>query len=114
MTKRSEEKLEKVTTSSGNIFADLGLPHSEEDMLKVKIAHAIALTVKERNLTQSEAAKIIGTDQAKVSALFRGRLEGFSIDRLFLFLVMLGRDVDIRISKKLGKKPGRLRVSNAA
>lgn len=78
--------METVTTSSGNIFADLGLPHSEEDMLKVKIAHAIALTVKQRGLTQSEAAKMIGTDHAKASDLFRGRLHGFAVEQLSLFL----------------------------
>lgn len=114
MSDNIHETRDRVIDSSGNVFADLNLPHGEEYMLKVKIAHAIASTVKKRDLTQSQAAAIIGTDQAKVSALFRGRLEGFSIDRLFQFLLLLGRDVDIHISKRYRKETGRLRVTNAA
>lgn len=100
-----------VVDSTGNVFADLGLPSGEEDMVKVNIARAITNTIKKRGLTQAEAAKIIGTDQAKVSALLRGRLRGFSVERLFVFLLMLGRDVDIHISKRYrSNERGRLKI----
>ena len=59
-----------------------------------RIADAIA----ERKLTQAQAADILGIDQPKVSALVRGKLEGFSIDRLLRFLNALGRDVEIIVS----------------
>lgn len=100
----------EVVDSTGNVFADLGLPVSEEDMLKVHIAHAIAVTLRKRDLTQIEAAKIIGADQAKVSALLKGRLKGFSVERLIHFLVRLGRDVDVKISKSHRDRPGKIRV----
>jgi predicted XRE-type DNA-binding protein len=103
-----------VHDSSGNVFADLGLPCAEEDMLKVKIAHAITVTVRRRGLTQAEAGRIIKVDQAKVSALLRGRLRGFSVERLVLFLVALGRDVDIMISKEHAHREGRIRGKAAA
>ena len=72
-----------VTDSSGNVFADLNLPSTEEDMLKVQIARAISNTIEKRGLTQSDAAAKLGTDQAKISAITRGRLKEFKIDRLF-------------------------------
>jgi predicted XRE-type DNA-binding protein len=98
------------TESSGNVFADLGLPHSEEDMLKVEIARAIANAIERRKLTQVAAAGVLRTDQAKISAIVRGRLKDFSADRLLSFLVALGHDIEINISKRGKKVPGRIRV----
>jgi predicted XRE-type DNA-binding protein len=103
-----------VRESSGNVFADLDLPHSPEDMLKIEIAHAISTTIRNRDLTQAAAGKIIGVDQAKVSALLRGRLTGFSIERLVLFLTELGRDVEIKISRSHSDRKGAVRVRFAA
>ena len=88
---------ERVTHGSSNIFADLGLPNADEHFAKVRIAHQIRLIIDRENLNQNEAAKRLGVDQPKVSALLRGRLAGFSMERLFHFLNKLGRDVTIRI-----------------
>jgi predicted XRE-type DNA-binding protein len=106
--KHSDKKV--VTDSSGNIFADLKLPSSDEDILKVKIAHAISVTIERRGLTQVEAASILRTDQAKVSAIVRGRLKDFSTERLFNFLTALGFDVDVNITPRAKETPGRIRV----
>ncbi len=64
-------------------------------------AHQISELIEIRHLTQSDAAKILGVDQPKVSALMRGKLSGFSIDRLFRFLNALGSNVEIRITPNL-------------
>jgi len=111
MTKPQEIK---VHASAGNVFADLGLPHSKEDMLKVEIARVISATIKSRGLTQAEAGAIMGIDQAKVSTLVRGRLQGFSIERMILFVVKLGRDVNISISREHSDREGRVCVKTAA
>jgi predicted XRE-type DNA-binding protein len=103
-----------VVNSSGNVFVDLGIEMSDEDMLKVQIARAINNTIQRRELTQQQAAEIINTDQAKVSALLRGNLKGFGVERLFRFLLLLGRDVDIRVSHKLKPDRGRIRFHNVA
>jgi predicted XRE-type DNA-binding protein len=113
MAKRRDDDV-TVHESSGDVFADLGLAHSAEDRLKVEIAHAISATICSRNLTQAAAGKIIGVDQAKVSALLRGRLTGFSVERLVLFLTELGRDVEIRISRSHSGHKGAVRVRSAA
>lgn len=111
MSKDPDKALPKHTKSSGNVFADLGLPSSAEDMLKVEIAQAIGKTIERRGLTQVEAAKKLGTDQAKISAIVRGRLKDFALDRLFSYLVALGHDVDIRISQRARRTEGRIRVT---
>ena len=91
----------QVYSSSGNVFADLGLPNADELLIKAALAHQISELIEMRHLTQSEAAKTLGVDQPKVSALMRGKLSGFSTDRLFRFLNALGSNVEIRISPNL-------------
>ena len=86
-----------VERSSGNVFADLGLKNPEELLAKAELVQRIAGIIAERKLTQARAAKLLGIDQPKVSALLRGKLGGFSTDRLFRFLNALGRDVEIVI-----------------
>jgi predicted XRE-type DNA-binding protein len=102
---------DRIVEGSGDVFADLGLPHGEEDILKIHIALAITNTLRKRGLTQAQAAKIVGTDQAKISAILRGRVKGLSADRLMRYLVALGRDVEVRISPRSAvDRPGRIRV----
>jgi predicted XRE-type DNA-binding protein len=104
-------QVEQVHASSGNVFADLGLPDAEERFAKAVISQAIAREIEARALTQSEAAKLLGTTQPKVSDVVRGRLAGFSMDRLFRFLTALGMDVRVEVSPSSARSPGRLRVS---
>ena len=111
---KTQQRDDEVIKSSGNVFADLGLPSSPEYMLKAEIVRAIAGTINKRKLTQAAAGEIIGVDQAKVSALLRGRLTGFSIERLVMFLVKLGRDVEITISREHANREGKVRVKAAA
>ncbi len=95
--KKRDEACVSVEESSGNVFADLGLKNPEELLAKAQLVQRIADIIAERKLTQARAAKLLGVDQPKVSALLRGKLEGFSTDRLFRFLNALGRDVEIII-----------------
>jgi predicted XRE-type DNA-binding protein len=90
----------KVTSSSGNVFADLGLANSDELLIKAELVRQISNLIDATKLTQAEAAKILGIDQPKVSALLNGKLSGFSTDRLFRFLNALGSDVEIRVIPK--------------
>jgi predicted XRE-type DNA-binding protein len=86
--------------SSGNVFEDLGLPESGELLAKSELVRQIASIVGHRHLTQAQAAEILGTTQPKVSDLLRGRLAGFSMERLIRFLNALDRDVQILVSVK--------------
>jgi predicted XRE-type DNA-binding protein len=87
----------KVTKSSGNVFADIGFDAADAEALAVK-SDLIALlgrAIKQRNLTQSEAAHICGTEQGTMSKVLRGRLSSVTIDRLARWLLALGWNVEI-------------------
>ena len=103
-----------VTPSSGNVFADLGLPRAEEKLTQVRLAVALNQTIKTRRLSQAAAARVLGINQPKISALAHYRLEGFSVERLMRFLNALGRDVEIVVHKKpTSRKIGRILVTAA-
>jgi predicted XRE-type DNA-binding protein len=87
----------KVQSSSGNVFADLGLANADELLIKAELVRQISNSIDAKDLTQTEAAKLLGIDQPKVSALLNGKLSGFSTERLFKFLNALGSDVEIRV-----------------
>ena len=100
------------TPSSGNVFADLKLPHADDLLAKAELAAKIIAEIQRRRLTQSQAAAILGIDQPKVSALKQGRLSGFSIERLMRLLLRLGRDVEITVKRRSGSgSAARLRVA---
>jgi len=80
---------------SGNVFADLGLPNAGELEAKADLALEISRAIADQGLTQAEAADVLGIDQPKVSALVRGRLSGFSMERLYRYLNALGKDIEI-------------------
>ena len=90
----------EITTSSGNVFADLGLPNSDKMLVKAELARKISNAITARHITQAEAAELLAIDQPKVSALMRGRLTGFSLERMFRFLNALEIDVEIRVKPK--------------
>jgi predicted XRE-type DNA-binding protein len=89
-----------ITEGSGNVFADMGVPEPEHVLAKAKLAAKIAAAIEEEELTQIEAAERLGTDQSKVSAIVRGRLDQFSTERLLQYAQMIGYDVEIRFSRR--------------
>lgn len=99
MNKTENEEI-AVHTSSGNLFADLGRPDAEEALARVRLAQQIAEIIERKELSQTDAAELMGLDQPKVSALVRGRLSGFSTDRLLRCLMSLGQDVEIIVRDK--------------
>ena len=86
--------------SSGNVFADLNLPHAADLLAKAELASKIIEEIQRRRLTQSQAAVLLGIDQPKISALKQGRLSGFSIERLLRLLLRLGRNIEIKVTAK--------------
>ncbi len=97
--------------SSGNVFADLNLPEADDLLAKAELAGKILAEIQRRRMTQTQAAAILGIDQPKISALKQGKLSGFSIERLMRFLLLLGRDIEITVKGKPGRRStARLRV----
>lgn len=91
---------EKVTHGTASVFADLGFPDASEREAKLRLAYAFNRVLDERNLSQSDAAKVLGLTQPKVSALRHYKLTGFSVERLMNLLTALDRDVEIVIRPK--------------
>jgi predicted XRE-type DNA-binding protein len=83
-----------------NVFADLWYARPEEAAAKAELAHKITKIIERRKLIQAEGAQVLEVDQPKVSALKRGKLSGFSLDRLVRFLVLLGSDVEIVVKEQ--------------
>jgi len=99
----------KHEQSSGNVFSDVGLP--EDYLAKADLVATIDQIVSERELTQTEAAALLGIDQPRVSAMLRGKLDLFSLDKLISFVSRLGNAVEIRISKRQPEGSGLTVVS---
>ena len=97
-TKRKSARKAAVTESSSNVFADLGLPSAEQEMMKARLTLQIYRIIQARGLTQTEAGKILGVPQPQVSALTRNRAGNFSVGRLIDFLTALGQDVKITVT----------------
>jgi predicted XRE-type DNA-binding protein len=117
LTPEEEVKAMKESTavekSSGNVFADLGLPDAKDMYVKAVLAMKINDILKQRKLTQKEAAAILNVTQTRVSALNSGRkLREFSIDMLIGFLTRLDQDVEIVVKRKpRSHSAGEIRVA---
>jgi predicted XRE-type DNA-binding protein len=104
----------RITRGSKNVFSDLGFPDAEERQTKLRLAYTINTILEERRFTQIEAARVLGASQPKVSALTNYKLDGFSVERLMIFLTALDRDVQIVIKKKpRSRSSGRISVEAA-
>ena len=107
-------KVDAVTRSSGNVFADLQVAGADEKLTKVRLAVAINRILEKEGLRQAKAAKLLRLNQPKISALANYRLDGFSVERLMRFLNALDRDIEIIIRRKRqSKRAGTILVTAA-
>ena len=111
MANRSNDPAEGIVRGTGNVFADLGYPDAKERQAKLRLACALNQVLDQRKLTQARAAKILGVNQPKVSALRRYKLAGFSVERLMTLLTALDQDVEIVIKRKpRSRRTGRISI----
>jgi predicted XRE-type DNA-binding protein len=92
--KNKPENIE-YSVSSGNVYADFGFSNPEEAKTKADLAMLITEIIKEKDITQQQAADLMNIDQPKVSKIIRGLLSEFSIERLLKFVLALGFDIEI-------------------
>lgn len=88
------------TESSGNVFADMGLPDAEELLLKSDLSIRLQTILEERGLTDAQAATALGLTPAQLSVLHRGRVSDFTVGQLIKCLNRLGSDVEVRIAAR--------------
>jgi predicted XRE-type DNA-binding protein len=111
-TKKARSRVSRVTEGSGNVFAELGLPSPEQELLKARLTLQIYAILKDSGMTQVEIAKILGVQQPQVSLLMRNRAGNFSVGRLMEFLTALRQDVEITV-RPTRKEHGALSVISA-
>ena len=89
----------RVTKGSENVFVDCGFPPAEAENLRIRAKLMMALTgyIKERKITQSRAAGIMGASQPRISDLLRGKIGLFTIDTLVNMVTAAGLKVDVDI-----------------
>lgn len=102
-----------VTRSGGNVFADLGFENPDEELAKADLAIGIGRAIAARGLTSIAAASLVGLSEETLSKLLIGRTGEFPIDRLILFLNLLGQDVEIRIRPAAVERTAHLSVAVA-
>ena len=111
-SKKTRSRGGHITEGSGNIFADMGLPNSEQELIKAQLTLQIYSILKGSGMTQVEIGKILGVQQPQVSLLLRNRSGNFSVGRLMEFLTALRRDVEITV-RPTRKEHGALSVVSA-
>jgi predicted XRE-type DNA-binding protein len=110
MSKR-KARVAEVAIGTTNVYADLGYADADEMLIKAQLVTKIAEIIKRKNLTQTQAADLLGMPQPKLSNLLRGRFRGVSERRLMDCLTKLGRDVEIVVkAAPRSRSSGRLSV----
>jgi predicted XRE-type DNA-binding protein len=92
----------EITESTGNVFEDLGFEGGEAENLRVRarLMAPLERSIRERGITQAEAARELGTTQARISELMNGKIQAFSIDALINMLDRAGLEVDVNVQPK--------------
>jgi predicted XRE-type DNA-binding protein len=106
---------ERIIEGSGNVFDDLGLKDADELLICAELTHLVHAALRDRGITPSEAARLLGLEEAQAAQLIAGRFVRFSTERLLHLLTALDRDVDIVVRPRpAGQSRARLRVVSEA
>ena len=106
--------MKEIEKGSANVYEDLGMPAAEEMLVKAQLATKIAEIIKQRRITQMQAAELLGLPQPKLSNMLRGRFRGISEAKMLECLTKLGRDVQIVIkTASRSRKTGHVSVLSA-
>jgi predicted XRE-type DNA-binding protein len=60
-----------------------------------RLFHKLQDAIRASKMTQVDIARLLGTDQSKVSKILRGKMSDFSMDRITSYLLKLRWDVRI-------------------
>lgn len=93
----------KPHVTKGSVFEDLGFDQADAVNLKIRAAlmNAIEEQLEKKELTQAQAAKLLGVSQPRISDLKRGKMHLFTIDVLVNMLSKLGKPVHLVIDDRI-------------
>lgn len=91
----------RMIIGSNNVFRDIGASGEEAQnlLLRADMMIAIERFVRKAGLSQTEAAKMLGITQPRLSDLFRHRIERFSLDALVNLATKAGLSVRLTVKK---------------
>ena len=91
---------EKIIKSSGNVFQDLGFETDEAENLRIRSELMIAIKnyISKKGWTQAEAAEHFGVAQPRISEVFQGKIELFTVDKLINMLSHVGQHISLKIT----------------
>jgi len=97
---KTDKDINHVTLSGANIFADLGFGRQEANKLKIKaqLMSQVSVWIKEKQLTQEEAAKVLNVTRPRVSDVMRGKIGKFTIDALVDMVERTGHQVTLSVA----------------
>src|ERR1700691_4312593 len=92
---RKVAKEEIFTTGSGDIFKDFEFSDEESAALSIKacLFRTLQKALKETSATQTELAERLGVPQPKISNILKGKMAGFSVERLANYLLKLNYEI---------------------
>jgi predicted XRE-type DNA-binding protein len=95
------KKDNQINDSSGNVFYDLGFERIEAENLLVrsKLMAAIKSYIESEGITQAEAAERFAVAQPRISEIYQGKIDLFSIDKLINMLARVGQHVEVTVHK---------------
>lgn len=94
---RTGNRLPAHSVGSYKIFTELGLPNAEEHQLKAAFVAELERLMAKRDMTQTDAAKLVGMKQPDLSKLLRGQFKLVSVERLMRMLTAFDQDVEITV-----------------
>ena len=83
----------EIHEGSGNAYCDLGYPDADDMLVTAQLIAKISEIIRSQELTQVEAARILGVTQPKLSGLLRGQFRGISERKLIECLTNAGATV---------------------
>lgn len=91
---------------SGKVFRDLGFSADDAAHLEVRAVLMSKLTalIGDRQLSQAQAADLLGVSQPRVSDLVRGKIDKFSVDTLINMLAAAGARVSVEVTPTRGPR----------
>lgn len=105
---------DSIIESSGNVFADLGVPNPAEHRLKSALVRKLAAVIERLGVTQTQAAKLTGISQPDLSRVLRGQFRDMSSDRLIRALTLLDTEIDLIFTHRGEPVGDPVHLANAA
>jgi predicted XRE-type DNA-binding protein len=101
----TDESDSTIRRGSGNVFADLGRPDPDSHLLKAQLVNRMHEIMRDRKLTQTQAAQTVGMSQPDISRLLKGQFRDVSVERIMRMLTRLGCEVDIVVTPQGSQAP---------